>query len=72
MHFSPILQRETSELGAIIDPFEFQGPAALRHAGKDQAVPLQVNLGLRRLHLKVWWDIIYWREMVKRKERKSE
>ncbi len=62
MHSSPVLQREACELGAVVDPFELQGPAALRHAGEDQAVPLQVNLRLRRLHLEIRWDIIYWKE----------
>lgn len=28
-----------------------------------------MNLGLRRLHLKIRWDIIYWKER-KKKERK--
>lgn len=58
----PVFQGETCQFGAIIDPFEFKGPAALSHAGEDQTVPLQVNLGLRRLHLKIRWDIIYWKE----------
>lgn len=51
-----------SQLGAVVQPFELQGPAALSHAGQDQPVSLQVNLGLRRLHLKVRRDVIYWRE----------
>ena len=63
---SPVFQGETCELSTVVDPLEFQGPAALRHAGQDQAVPLQVNLGLRRLHLEIRWDIIYWKEREKK------
>lgn len=67
MHSSPVFQGETCELSAIVDPFELQGPAALRHAGQDQTVPLQVYLGLGRLHLKIRWDIIYWKETDKKR-----
>lgn len=69
MHSSPVFQGETCELAAIVDPFEFQGPAALCHAGQDQTVTLQMNLGLRRLHLKIRWDIVYWKEMEKEGEK---
>lgn len=57
----PVLQGEASELAAVVDPLELQRPAALRHAGEHQAVPLQVHLRLGRLHLEVGRDIIYWR-----------
>lgn len=57
----PVLQGEASQLAAVVDPLELQGPAALRHAGEHQAVPLQVHLRLGRLHLEVGRDIIYWR-----------
>lgn len=62
LFFLPVLQREPCEFSAVVDPFEFQGPAALCHAGENQAVSLQVNLRLWRLHLKVRWHVIYCQE----------
>lgn len=55
---SPVLQGELGQLPAVVKPLELEGPAALRHARQDQAVPLQVDLAPHRLRLKVWGDIV--------------
>lgn len=67
-HSSPVFQGEPREFAAIVDPFKLEGPAALCHTGQDQAVTLQVNLGLRRLHLKVRWNIVYWKRIIGEKK----
>lgn len=55
---SPVLQRETGQLGAVVDPFKLQWPAAFRHASQHQPVPLQVQLTADRLRLEVGRHVV--------------
>lgn len=54
----PVLQRELGQLPAVVEPLEFQRPAALGHAREHQAVPLQVHLRSHRLRLEIGGHII--------------
>lgn len=67
---SPVFQGETCQLGTVVKPFKLQRPAALSHAGENQPVPFQVDLGCHWLHLEVGWDII-WRERQQERKRLS-
>lgn len=46
------------ELAVVVHPLELQGPAPLRKAGENQAVPFQVNLWQTGLRFKVRHDVI--------------